>query len=246
MGKRGLSSFANRTETHIPGLVGITYIIAAFLLAACASSDVTHRRAAPNQPEIERPDRIIVYDFAATPADIPTIIQPTFAYDMRETSQTPEQIEVGRQLGALTAQELVARINDMGMNAQQAASAAPPNIGDLVIAGELLTVAEGTRRKRVLIGFGAGSSELSFRARGYLITKSGPQWLGSRVVESSGAKTPGFIVPILASSPVGLAANSALKIKGERGSETLTASAVRSAKALADELHEVFQSRGWL
>ena len=241
-----MNNCAKGREARRPALAWITYVITVFFLAACASSDVKPGLDAPNQNRIERPDRIIVHDFAATPQDVPGIIRDAFTYATPETPQSAEQIEVGRQLGAMTSQELIVRLKGMGMNAQPAAGTAPPMIGDVVIAGVLTAVDEGARGKRVLIGFGAGSSELSFQVQGYLATERGPQWLGSREVASSGSKLPGVIVPIIARSPPGLVANTALKAKGERGSETLNASAVRSAESLADELRVVFQSNGWL
>ena len=40
------------------------------LVAGCASTEVTERQAYEG-PQLARPDRIIVHDYAATPADVP-------------------------------------------------------------------------------------------------------------------------------------------------------------------------------
>ena len=45
-----------------------------FVLAAavgCASSEVTERQSYIGDEKLSRPNRILVYDFAATPADVP-------------------------------------------------------------------------------------------------------------------------------------------------------------------------------
>ena len=57
---------------------------------------------------------------------------------------------------------------------------------------------------------------------------------------------PGVAVPVAFQNPVLLAANSAMKVRGEKGAETLEAAAERAADRVADELAEVFQNNGWI
>jgi len=57
-----------------------------------------------------------VYDFIATPADAPADSDVA----AQGTTQTAEQIDMGRQLGAQIARELVADIEGMGLPAQKA------------------------------------------------------------------------------------------------------------------------------
>jgi hypothetical protein len=44
-------------------------LFALVVIAGCASTDITERQAYTGE-KLARPDRIIVYDFAATPADV--------------------------------------------------------------------------------------------------------------------------------------------------------------------------------
>ncbi len=221
-------------------------VLALLALAGCASTEVTQRQDEPGQEQIARPGRIIVYDLAATPADIPASAAITGYYDDWETPQTPEEVELGRELGALTAGKLTSRILDMGMAAQRAADGDLPDIGDALIVGQFFSIDEGARGKRVVIGFGAGGAELNISVNGYLVTDTGHRQLGLRRVGTSGAKMPGLAVPIAFRNPVLLAANSALTLRGEKGAETLEAAAERAANIVADELEEVFRNNGWL
>ncbi len=221
-------------------------VLALLALAGCASTDVTQRQDVPDQDQIARPGRIIVYDFAATPADIPASAAITGYYDEWETPQTAEEIELGRKLGALAAEKLTARILDMGLKAQREKGGPAPDVGDAMITGQFFSVDEGARGTRVVIGFGAGNGELNIGVNGYLVTETGHRQLGLREVATAGAKAPGIAVPIAFSSPVMLAANSALKVKGEKGAATLEAAAERAANLVADELREVFRSNGWI
>lgn len=227
--------------------VVLAHAVALFVLAGCASSEVTLSEGRGAQTDrLDRPDRIIVHDFAATRADLPEDMTRPTTRELQEGSQIPEQIAAGREFGALVAQELVVHIQKMGLTAERATNSTTANIGDVAIVGEVLSVEEGSRGTRVMLGFGAGSSELILEINGYAHTRWGPQWLGARQVQTSGGKTPGLAVPILARSPAGLVANTAIKTKGERGSETLTSAAQRAVATIAEELAAAFRKNGWI
>ena len=222
------------------------------LLAGCASSETTQRQSYAAQDQLPRPGRIIVYDIGATSADIPASAAITGHYSKRSTPQTAQEIQVGRQLGAQVAQGLVRKILDMGMPAQRAGHGPPPKFGDVVITGQFLLIDEGSRKKRVLIGFGKGGGELSTHIEGYLITPRGHRLLGSLQVATAGGKMPGLVVPgivaVATGNPVGLIVNSVLTLKGEKptGSETLEGAAKRTTAQIADDLRIIFKKKGWI
>jgi hypothetical protein len=129
------------------------YIVLCLLVlvgvAGCASTKVTERHQLVTG-QIARPNNIWVYDFVATPADVPA--DSNIA--AQSVVQTPDQIAIGRQLAAHIAKELVADIKDMGLPAQEAASSASPQVGD-VIRGYLVSIQQGSESKRLAIGFGS-------------------------------------------------------------------------------------------
>lgn len=227
-------------------LLAAACLLTCMVLAACASSRITDRNEASARDPIPRPGRIIVYDLAATSDDVAASAAVTGYYDDWTTPQTAEEVELGRRLGAMVSERLVTRIVAMGMTAQRVADAPAPDLGDAVIIGQLFTIEAGSRGKRVVIGFGTGSAELNVRVNGYLVTETGLQLVGYRQVRTSGARFPGVALPIALSSPIGLAANSAMKFRGERGAETLEAAAGRAAERIAEELREAFINNGWI
>jgi hypothetical protein len=104
------------------------------LLTGCASSKVTGYQ--PMQGEIDRPDRIIVYDFAATAAELPPEVAIA-GQGAVSPPATPAQLAVGRRLGAETAKYLVAELQGMGLTAVRAVGQPAPRVGDGLVVGYL-------------------------------------------------------------------------------------------------------------
>ncbi len=219
-------------------------LIALLVLAGCASSDVTARRSYVGDEEIARPGRIIVHSFAATPGYIPADAAIAGQYDRRATPQSAQEVAVGRKLGDQVATRLVDEILKMGLPAERAGSGPPPQLGDLIIKGEFVSIDEGSRLKRMLIGFGAGAAELKTFVEGYQVTASGLRPLGSAEVEAGGGKMPGMLVPI------GIGASAAisggLNVAQELGPESMRSAANRTAEEIAKVLEKAFKKRGWI
>ncbi len=233
-------------DTVTAGILGLA------VLVGCASGETTQRQSYAAQERIPRPGRIIVYDINATPSDVPATAAITGSYSQRQSPQTAQEIQVARQLGDRVAANLVRKILDMGMPAQRAGHGPPPQLGDVVITGEFISIEEGDRAKRIFIGFGKGSSELRTHVAGYLVTFAGYRLLGARKVATAGGKKPGLIVPgivaVATGSPVGLIVRSVIGIKDEKkkGSETLEGAAKRTADEVAKELKAAFRKQGWI
>src|SRR6266436_1973144 len=83
------------------------------IVAGCASTKVSNRQVLVNE-RIPRPDRILVYDFIANPAEMP--LDSALQFEPGPPL-TAEQIQAGHQLGALIADDRVAQIRDMGLPA---------------------------------------------------------------------------------------------------------------------------------
>ena len=230
----------------------IASILGLAMLVGCASSQTTQRQSNAAEERISRPGRIIVYDIRATPSEVPATAAITGSYSQRQSPQTADEIRVGRQLGNLVAANLVRKILDMGMPAQRAGHGPPPQLGDVLITGQFISIDEGDRAKRVFIGFGKGSGELLTHIEGYLVARDGHRLLGSRQVATAGGKKPGLIVPgivaVATKSPVGLIARSVIGVKDEKkgGAETLEGAAKRTADEMAKELKTIFRQQGWI
>jgi hypothetical protein len=224
---------------------------ALLLAAGCASTKVTPGPSNLGPEKLARPDRIIVHDFAATPADIPAWSTAAAKYANGGPPRTAEEIASGRKLGALVAKDLVAEIQAMGLPAVQAAGQSPPKVGNIVIIGYFESVDAGSTAKRLALGFGAGSPELKTAVEGHLMTQQGLRKLGSGEVDTAGGKSPGLVVPlavtVATANPIGLVVGSAVKVGGEvTGKTTIEGAAKRTAKAIAERLEQRFKEQGWI
>ena len=218
--------------------------------AGCASTEVSDREMLVTE-KVPRPEHIWVYDFAATPAEIPAGSALAGQPVEHATPQTPEQIATGRQVGAQIAVELVREIRGMGMPVQLASGAPSPKVNDIVIRGYLLSIDEGDATRRVTVGFGSGASHLTVAVEGFQVTAHGLRKLGGGKVDSGGAKTPGGAVGVAAliatGNPVGLIVGGGAKAYGEySGSSKIEGRAKAIAKEIADALRKRFQEQGWI
>jgi hypothetical protein len=228
----------------------VPFFFALAVIAGCASTNVTQQTPVVNEA-IARPNQIWVYDFVAAPADVPSDSSIGSEVSAPSTPPTTEQLQTGRQFGALIAKNLVADIQAMGLSAVQAGPGSLPQVGDGVIRGYLVSVEGGSAVKRFAIGFGSGTSEMDTVVEGYLMTPQGLRKLGSGTLSSSGNKTPGIAAPaaiaIATGNPVGLIVVGGMKIYGETsGRNTLEGRAKATADAIAEQLRIRFQDRGWI
>jgi hypothetical protein len=200
-------------------------LITLLVVAGCASTEVTSRQQLATGP-LPRPGNILVYDFVATPSDVPSDSTLAGQYSEHTTPQSAEEIAAGRKIGSEIATKLVERIRAMGMPATVASPYTRREINDLVIRGYLISVDEGSATKRILVGFGSGASELKTAVEGFQVTPQGLRKLGGGDVSSGGSKTPGAALGlatlIATHNPAGLIISTGAKIYGqESGKATI-------------------------
>ena len=228
-------------------------LVALVVVAGCASTNVTQQTPMSN-PGLARPNQIWVYDFVAAPSDIPADSSLAGQVGTPSTPPTAEELETGRQYGAMIAKQLVKDIQDMGMPAIAAGPGSSPQVGDGVIRGYIVSTeggGKGSMVKRMVIGFGAGTAEMDTVVEGFMMTPQGLRKLGSGTLSSSGNKTPGLMVPaavaIATANPVGLIVVGGAKIYGAAsGRSGLEGRAKSTADEIAVQLKIRFQDRGWI
>lgn len=229
---------------------GLAIVSAVVVAVGCASTSVTQRQSYEGA-KLSKPERIRVYNFAATQADIPTWAAGANQYAGQEPSQTAEQLAAGRKLGDQVAKEVVNEIRAMGLPAEQANRSTPLQVGDYALVGYFESVDQGSAVERVALGFGAGAASMKTRVEGYQMTESGLRKLGGGEVDSGGGKGPGLAVPLAVTlataNPIGLVVGGAIKVGGEvSGHDTIEGVSKRTAKEIGDQLQVAFKRQGWI
>lgn len=221
------------------------------VIGGCAKTSITERNQVVTG-KLPRPTTIWVYDFAATPADLPIHSSLDKEYHAQSTTpQTTKEIAEGRKLGSEIQTELVYQLRNMGMSSEHAIKGTTPQLNDLVIEGYILSYKEGDEKKRVGIGLGAGASDLKVAIEGLQMTAQGLRLLGSGSTDAEGNKTPGAAVGavtmIATHNPLGLIVSTGMKAYDEKsGKGKVDGRAKQTAKELAEQLEKRFKEQGWL
>ena len=229
-------------------------VCTAFALAmvvSCASTEMTERKSRIGSKKIAKPDRIYVFPFASTPADVPSWAVGAGKHVPPSKPPTPEELKVGREIGDLVAKELVTEIQKMGLVSLNGGPQSRPQPNDVLLTGYFESVEEGSTIKRVGLGFGSGATELTTSVEGYQMTKTGPQLIGTTKYEQEGGKTPGIIVPLAVlaatANPIGLVVMGGAKVAMEvTGKSKIEGAAQRTAEAIAEQIKVRIKEQGWI
>jgi hypothetical protein len=233
----------------------IAVVALALMVAACAPTKVRSVSSYRGDESLPRPDRVLVYDFAISPEQV-SLNRGLFSRLGREVasaSTTEAELQIGREVADGFSTELVKRIQRLGLPAERAAAdqVAPP--GTLAITGQFLSIDEGNRMRRAVIGFGAGQSEVKALAQVALQTAHGPLLAEEFETKAESARTPGVGPMVGPGIAVRGAAGVASSVAVSGGVHALAehrteveADARRIADELGKQLGKFFVRHGWI
>jgi len=230
---------------------GVAALAAAFLVTACAPTSVQsifqREGAAP------RPERVLVYDFSVTPDEVQLDrgLSAELEQMAKGTPRTEQELQIGRKAARALSDELVERINAMGLPAQRAVGAPANWANALLIEGQFLSIDEGNRTERVVVGLGMGRSDVRadiqvYEARGTQLVR-----LEEFMTDAKSGYKPGAAETLGMGAAAGtLAVSAAVTVAGTVASEALgvdaEADARRTAKEVAEKLQAYFTRQGWI
>ena len=203
---------------------------------------------------VPRPDRILVYDLAVTPGevDMDRGLSAQLQQAVSGEPRTLQEVEVGRKAAQALSERLVKEIRDMGLPAQRGYGG-PPSWGRTVmIKGAFVSVDEGNRTERVVIGLGIGRSDIRATVEVLEARRDErPKMLEELTVEARSGFKPGMAETMGAGAAAGnLAAAAAVSAAGTVASESLGAGvdddARRAARKIAEQLRPFFVRQGWI
>ncbi len=240
-----------KTQKNLQMNILIIELLAVFILIGCAPTQV--KTVNEYSGKLARPDRILVYDFAASPDDVDTskgVISELQGLVTKEP-RSKEEKAVGRHVANALAKELVKEIQSFGLPAERAAGAPPSSGNILEIEGQFLSIDEGNRAERVIIGFGLGRTDVKTNVQLYDITATGRRAVEKFTTDAKSGRKPGMALFVATGALAGHAAVSTLVSGGvsaasEKFSANVEADARRTAKEIAKRLGEFFVRQGWI
>ncbi len=236
------------TRRSMPTVAGILTSGLIAVGMGCASAGVTPVTKVADESTIPRPGVLLVYDFAVGANDV--LIDTLGAAFMSEGEELNEKEQTAHATANAFSVALVEQLRSEGINAQRAERGDVPPLHALVLKGQFVTIDEGSRAKRMIIGFGAGSSELRANVQAFQATQSGLRRIAEAEAEATGSKMPGMAIPVAGGAAMGNAATSAVISGGMNiAKETrgaMNPDAERMAKKIAERAKAFYVRQGWL
>jgi hypothetical protein len=203
-----------------------------------------------NEP-LPRPERTVVYDFTITP-DVITMDESAAAQlhrrrMMRTGSAGDESpVVVARQVQAKLSSELLAQLRKLPVPVEMAPdweTGVPANT--LIVHGVVTAAREGNKTQRVMIGFGAGASDVEAIVTVSLITDFQPIIMQQFKLKSQSGKKPGAAATMGVGTAATAAAGAATGSLGDKKA-TVQGDAARMARAVAKQIQNLMVAQKWI
>lgn len=225
-------------------------VLALFLLTSPAFAQQQADWAAPAGTGMV-PDRVVVHDFAVAPEDV-KLDDGVLATIRRERprllglldnqpSSDEQQLGIARSIADVFAIDLVEALQGRSLRASRSGVAPVATPATLVVQGHFTALDEGSKAQRVVLGFGAGASQVE--AQVHLIQNG--VILAHFGVDTTSGHKPGSLVA-LARGPAALATAGGVRAVLEQTNPTLAKDVKAAAGKVADRIAATGRAQGWL
>jgi hypothetical protein len=200
-----------------------------------------------------RPDHIYVTYFSITPDQV-ILDQGVGARISRAVDDQPlggEELKAAQDTQAALAERIVDQLQGYGLPAQIAMSPMG-GANDLLVQGQIVSINQGNRTRRILIGLGAGKSSISADTQLYRLTRTAPpRFLTSFEGQADSGQMPGAAETMGAGAAAErIGTSAALTGATHAGKETRrtsdTAEAASLANEIASRIGQLAVAQGWI
>jgi hypothetical protein len=220
--------------------------LAVLFLIGCTSVGIVSEYTGPERP---RPERILVYDLAVTPEEVQldSGLSALAVEAMKKSSRTEQEIAAGHAVAGALSKNLVEKIQAMGLPAERASGPISESPTDLSITGHFLSIDEGNRTERVVIGLGAGRTDVEAEI---LLYQNG-QLLEDLDSSAKSARSPGMaesmgVGALAGHLLVSTVVSATVQGASEAFGSNVEADADRTASKVAKTIKPFFARQGWI
>ena len=194
---------------------------------------------------LPRPDRVVIQDF---PTEGEVVMEKSRFHHHHhllhhESDEDASPEELMQHIRDTFAKAVIERLEKENVKTERALDASTENAPELIIRGEFIGVNQGNARKRIMIGFGRGASDIKTHAVLTLVANGRCAVLLDYNINSQSGKEPGALA---STSGVGIAAGSVVGTLGDNRSATVEADAARMGKLVAEQTLSVMTAEKWL
>ena len=217
-------------------------------LAACGQTGI-RKEVLTQEKNLPKPARILVYDFAVSERDV-------FEYQgiMRQQPSIKNPVErerlIAQDVKDALAEEVADGLRKLGFTVDRVGRGTAATENEWLIDGQFLTVDEGNPLRRLVIGFGSGTSTVESRAQVY--QGGSAQKVLEFTTHSDSGKMPGAAPMLGAGAAVqgGVTAGTVVANAAVSGVKTYKSDVARMAAESGDQvvryLSEFFAQQGWI
>jgi hypothetical protein len=229
-----------------------TALMMTSLLAGCASTDAEITQSNAANMRLPYPTQILVYDFATSPSEVSpdSVAAGRLSGASDDPDETAEREQLERQVAVIVAEDVASELRELGLPATRWYGAPPAGAHIYAIEGQFITIDEGNAFSRMLIGFGAGGTEVRTLVQAYYISGGQKSLLGEAEVSAESSKKPGLAAAIpvgAAVTSIGTAAavQSGIGVISEMNTD-VQEGAEDTAEAVVELLKPRMEEQGWI
>jgi hypothetical protein len=202
-------------------------------------------------PPVPRPDHVLVAYFSISPEQV-RLDQGVGARVIRAANDQPLsglELRAAQDTQAALAERLVERLRKYGLPAELGGAGTG---NDMLVQGQIVSIDQGNRTRRVLIGLGAGKSSISADTQVYYATPiAPPRFIMAFDGKADSGRMPGAAETMgagAAAQRIGTSAvlTGATHAGGETRHATDTAEAGELADAIALRIGQFAVAQGWI
>jgi hypothetical protein len=248
-----MKSLINFLVNKAKRIAGTAFLASALFASGCASATPVVQSNGP-LPQLHA-DVIYVYAFDAAADQVKVdntgMMQKLKTMASGESSEQQQQ-QAALQTRAHLADQLVSELQKMGLPAVRMDGPAPAGRNALIVEGRIDTMDAGSSRRRMLIGLGAGKSEVGATVAVLFQPANGaPQPLFSFQAKADSGHMPGVAETAGVGAAAGHVATAAMVGGGLHGAseakhDTLSADAGKLAKSIAKQITQISTQNGWM
>lgn len=194
---------------------------------------------------LPKPDRVVIQDF---PTEGEVVMEKSrfhhhhhLLHPESDEDASPEELML--HVRDTFAKAVIKRLEKEKVKTERVWAASTEDAPELIIRGEFIGVNQGNARKRIMIGFGRGASDIKTHLVIALAANGQSTVLLDCNINSQSGKEPGALA---STSSVGVAVGTVVGTVGDNRSGTVEADASRMGKLVAEQTLSVMTAERWL